>query len=117
MRNSVRFGRVGEAMSETITNIFAIASGVVAILTMVTLLFSFLKPVRKILTRFLFSGTICLLRHEITGMYYEVKERGELRDYEKSDLIMMYEKYERLGGNCYIKQLYQEMLKYPVKTI
>jgi len=101
-------------MSETIKLILQYAPGVLAVLGIFAFIISMLKPVRKRINRVLFRGTICLLRHEITTMYYSVKQRGELRDYDRADLIMMYEEYERLGGNCYIKEIYQEMLRYPV---
>lgn len=96
--------------------VFAVVSGILSLLTLFGLIVSALKPVRKIITKSLFAGTICLLRHEITSLYYRLKQTGVIRPYEREDLIRMYSQYEKLGGNCYIKTIVEEMLKIPVSV-
>lgn len=59
------------------------------------------------------SGTkeslICLLRHEITSIYYQHIDDKKLSVYEKQNLLMMYEQYEKLGGNSYVHSIIKEM--------
>jgi hypothetical protein len=99
-------------MLDVLLIISKIASGLISIIVMLGLIF---KPVRKPFTRWLYRGTLCLLRHEITGLYYKIRAAGELRLFEKEDLIRMYDMYKDLGGNSYVSQVYAEMMKYPVR--
>ena len=50
-----------------------------------------------------------ILRHEITEIYYKYLENKEIPAHTKQDLCYLYEQYEKLGGNSYVKQIYLEM--------
>lgn len=47
----------------------------------------------------------CILRHEITSIYYTYKETKSLPEYVKEDLSYLYAQYEKLNGNSYVKSL------------
>ena len=55
------------------------------------------------------ESQLCLLRHQITEIYYKYLENKEIPAHTKQDLCYLYEQYEKLGGNSYIKQIYLEM--------
>ena len=55
------------------------------------------------------ESQLCLLRHEITEIYYKYLENKEIPAHTKQDLCYLYEQYEKLGGNSYVKQIYLEM--------
>lgn len=53
-----------------------------------------------------------LLRHEITTIYENSKEKKQLTDYEKQDLCYLYECYKSIGGNSYVQSIYEKMLNW-----
>ena len=55
------------------------------------------------------ESQLCLLRHQITEIYYKYLENKEIPAHTKQDLFYLYEQYEKLGGNSYVKQIYLEM--------
>lgn len=55
------------------------------------------------------ESQLCLLRHQITEIYYKYLENKEIPAHTKQDLCYLYEQYEKLGGNSYVKQIYLEM--------
>lgn len=55
------------------------------------------------------ESQLCLLRHQITEIYYKYLENKEIPVHTKQDLCYLYEQYEKLGGNSYVKQIYLEM--------
>lgn len=55
------------------------------------------------------ESQLCLLRHQITEIYYKYLENKEIPTHTKQDLCYLYEQYEKLGGNSYVKQIYLEM--------
>ena len=55
------------------------------------------------------ESQLCLLRHQITEIYYKYLESKEIPAHTKQDLFYLYEQYEKLGGNSYVKQIYLEM--------
>ena len=52
---------------------------------------------------------ITQFRHSITGIYYKYKDEKKMPVYVKEDLMKLYDRYEKLGGNSYVHQIYQEM--------
>lgn len=58
------------------------------------------------------DSTTVLLRHEITNLYYKKINVKELTQFEKQDLISLFELYTSLGGNSYVHQLYNEMMNW-----
>ena len=55
------------------------------------------------------ESQLCLLRHQITEIYYKYLGNKEIPAHTKQDLCYLYEQYEKLGGNSYVKQIYLEM--------
>ena len=55
------------------------------------------------------ESQLSILRHEITEIYYKYLENREIPAHTKQDLCYLYEQYEKLGGNSYVKQIYLEM--------
>ena len=55
------------------------------------------------------ESQLCLLRHQITEIYYKYLENKEIPAHTKQDLCYLYEQYQKLGGNSYVKQIYLEM--------
>lgn len=56
-----------------------------------------------------------LLRNAITSKYYIYTELGSIPDYERRNLIYLFEEYKKWNGNSYIKQIMEELLKLPIK--
>ena len=61
------------------------------------------------------EATIAGLRHEITYLYEKYKENKILPGNTKKDLCSLYEAYTNLGGNSYIHEIYEEMMKWDTK--
>ena len=57
----------------------------------------------------------CLLRSAITSKYYVHSELDEIPQYERENLIYMYEQYKRMGGNSYITTIMEEIERLPIK--
>ena len=57
----------------------------------------------------------CLLRSAITSKYYVYTEIGEIPQYEKENLVYMFEQYKNMGGNSYINQIMVEINNLPIK--
>lgn len=53
---------------------------------------------------------VCLLRHDITSIYYDYREAAKIPDKKKSDLCSLYSNYTSRGGNSYIHSIYDEMM-------
>lgn len=58
---------------------------------------------------------VCLLRHSITDIYQEYKEKKEIPAHVKQDLCSLYEDYHARGGNSYVHTIYEEMMDWEVK--
>jgi len=58
----------------------------------------------------------CLLRHEITSIYYRHvdEEHPTLRQYERKNLDELYEGYDTIHGNTFVKDIYTEMRRWKV---
>lgn len=57
---------------------------------------------------------ICILRHEITLIYENYREKKEIPSRMRENLCSLYEDYSSRGGNSYVKQIYNEMLTWKV---
>ena len=55
------------------------------------------------------EGVKCLLRSEITKIYYGHLESRKLREYEFENLEKLYLAYKALKGNSFIDKIYKEM--------
>lgn len=60
------------------------------------------------------DGYLCLLRTEITRLYYRHLEDKKLRQYEFENLVKCYEAYTRSGGNSFVKRIFDEMMEWDV---
>lgn len=55
------------------------------------------------------ANDLCMIRHAITEMYYDHIGDDTMRAREKEDLEFLYERYEKLGGNSYVRQIVKEL--------
>lgn len=55
-----------------------------------------------------------LLRNAITSKYYVYTQLGHIPDYERRNLIYLFDEYKKWNGNSYVSQIVDEMLKLPV---
>lgn len=62
------------------------------------------------------EGQVCLLRSEITAIYYKHGSAVEpvLREYERKNLDDLYEGYKALGGNHFVDDIYRDMREWRV---
>lgn len=60
------------------------------------------------------NADICSLRHEITSIYEKYKDSETLPINIKQDLCSLYENYISLGGNSYVRQIYDDMMEWEV---
>ena len=58
------------------------------------------------------NGQLCLLRNELLKIYYKYKEAEELPQYEAQNFIMMYEAYKARGGNSFIDEVHDHVIKW-----
>ena len=55
------------------------------------------------------ENDIAVLRNTITHIYFKYKDTKKIPHYEKENLLGLYERYEQLHGNQYIKSIMKEM--------
>jgi hypothetical protein len=58
------------------------------------------------------AGQLCLLRNELLKIYYKYKDTEELPQYEAQNFIMMYEAYKARGGNSFIDEVHDHVIKW-----
>ena len=61
------------------------------------------------------EALLCMLRNEITTMYYKYTERESIPAHERENLVKLYTCYHSMHGNSYIDIIYEEMLELSVK--
>lgn len=59
--------------------------------------------------------TVAMIRHEITETYYKYKDNKKLPSNVKEDILSLYERYERLGGNSFVHSLIDEMKTWEIE--
>lgn len=52
---------------------------------------------------------LAMLRNTITHIYFKYKDVKKIPHYEKENLISLYERYQQLHGNHYVKMIVDEM--------
>lgn len=62
------------------------------------------------------EGTKCQLRSEMLRIYYHNREKGEIRQYEYENFVMLYEAYKALKGNSFIDKIYEEVRSWDIIT-
>ena len=55
------------------------------------------------------ESQLCLLRHEITSIYYQYLEEKKIPTHTKESILTMYNQYEKLGGNSYVHTIVEEI--------
>ena len=90
----------------TPAEIIGIASAAV---TLIGIVVGYLVSIDKVM-----DGQRCLLRSEMLRIYYHNKDRGEIRQYEYENFVMLYEAYKKLKGNSFIDKIYKEVQKWKV---
>ena len=58
------------------------------------------------------NGQLCLLRNELLKIYYKYKDTEELPQYEAQNFTMMYEAYKARGGNSFINEVHNHVIKW-----
>ena len=90
----------------TPAEIIGIASAAV---TLIGIVAGYLVSIDKVM-----DGQRCLLRSEMLRIYYHNKDRGEIRQYEYENFVLLYEAYKKLKGNSFIDKIYKEVQKWKV---
>lgn len=79
--------------------------------TLLGMIISFIITISKIM-----AGQRCLLRSEMLRIYYHNRDKGEIRQYEYENFVLLYEAYKKLRGNSFIDKIYEEVKKWKVIT-
>ena len=58
----------------------------------------------------------CLLRSEMLRIYYHNEEKGEIRQYEMQNFILLHKAYKFLRGNSFIDEIYEKIKKWRIVT-
>jgi uncharacterized membrane protein len=60
------------------------------------------------------NGAKCQLRSEMLRIYYHNHAKGEIRQYEYENFVMLYEAYKALKGNSFIDKIYKEVQSWEI---
>lgn len=58
------------------------------------------------------EATLATLRHDITYAYEKYKKTKRLPGNTKNDVCSLYEIYVKMGGNSYVHEIFEEMMKW-----
>ena len=53
------------------------------------------------------QNDLVLIRNTITHIYFKYKDDKKIPQYEKQNVLYLYERYEKLNGNSYVKEIVQ----------
>jgi len=62
------------------------------------------------------EGQKCLLRSEMLHIYYEYKDRKQIRQFEYENFLYLYSAYKALKGNSFIDKIKTEVDSWEVVT-
>ena len=62
------------------------------------------------------ASQLSILRDDITRLYFKYLEDKQVPFYARKDMVQLYETYTDIGGNSYVKTIYDEFMEWPVKT-
>lgn len=62
------------------------------------------------------KSQISILRDDITRLYFKYLEEKQVPFYARKDMVQLYETYTDMGGNSYVKTIYDEFMEWPVRT-
>lgn len=90
-----------------------IAGAITGIIALVVLL---CKPLREWLfgLRDIRDGQRCLLRNEMTKIYYRHREERKIRQFEYENFDFLYKAYKRLKGNSFVDHIRKEIEEWEV---
>lgn len=60
------------------------------------------------------EGQKCQLRSDMLGTYYKHRETHKIRQYELENFISCYEAYRALGGNSFMKDVYETVMEWEI---
>lgn len=102
-------------MSEELAGIVSICSG---IMTIITFLLFFIKPIREKLlgTKQTKEGQKCLLRSQMLEIYYANKKDKVLTQYQRENFDYLFNAYTALGGNSFIQDIYSEVRSWEISV-
>ena len=66
--------------------------------------------------RIMKEATIASTRNDLTAIYNHAIEKGYIGDYDRENFEKMYKVYSDLGGNSYIHEVHDQILKMPTKA-
>ena len=81
------------------------------VITLLGVVVSYIVSISKVM-----DGQRCLLRSEMLRIYYHNRDKGEIRQYEYENFVLLYEAYKKLKGNSFIDKIYEEVKKWKVIT-
>ena len=64
--------------------------------------------------RRLVVGAKCQLRSDMLRTYYKHRETHKIRQYELENFISCYEAYRALGGNSFMKDVYETVMEWEI---
>lgn len=97
----------------TLNLIIDYASGIASVIGLVSIL---VKPIRNRLfgIKRIEEGQKCLLRSQILAIYYAHQDDKTLRQFERENLDYLYNAYDALKGNSFVKDIYKAMRTWEV---
>ena len=57
---------------------------------------------------------LAILRNTITHIYYKYRDSKEIPYFEKENVMMLYERYEKKGGNSFVHTIIDDIAKWKV---
>lgn len=90
-----------------------VAGAITGILALIVLL---CKPLREGIfgLRDIRDGQRCLLRNEMTKIYYRHREERKIRQFEYENFDFLYKAYKRLKGNSFVDHIRKEVEEWEV---
>lgn len=62
------------------------------------------------------EGVRCLLRSQMTNIYYRHKDEKTIRQYEWENFASLYKAYKALGGNSFIDEIFEVVQTWEIVT-
>lgn len=62
------------------------------------------------------EGLKCLLRSKMLETYYKRQKSKQIRQFELENFIHLYESYKALGGNSFIDEVHEEVMKWKINS-
>ncbi len=66
--------------------------------------------------RIMKEATMASARNDLTAIYNNAIEKGFIGDYDRENFEKMYKVYIELGGNSYIHEVHDQIMKMPSRT-